>query len=136
MLCAKFGWNWASGSGEEDFLIFSITITFSLLSPLGKGRRPSFEESWIPSTQGCSVPSLVEISPVVLEKKLKMWKVYRRTDRQTDRPTDGQTDNRQKVIRKAHLSFQWAEKNCVVKSNEDLSIIWSRNFESDHNHPR
>mgnify|MGYP003688421365 CR=1 FL=1 len=22
MLCAKFGWNWASGSGEEDFLKF------------------------------------------------------------------------------------------------------------------
>ena len=36
------------------------------------------------------MPSLVEIGPVVLEKKSKIGKVYRRTDRQTD----GQTDRR------------------------------------------
>ena len=44
---------------------------------------------------------MVEIAPVVLEKKMKIWKVYRRTD------NDGQ-----QVIRKAHLSFQlrWAKK--------------------------
>ena len=30
------------------------------------------------------MPSLVEIGPVVLEKKSKIGKVYRRTDRQTD----------------------------------------------------
>ena len=29
----------------------------------------SFEETWIPFTQGCFVPSLVEIGSVVLEKK-------------------------------------------------------------------
>mgnify|MGYP003684357691 CR=1 FL=1 len=63
------------------------------------------------------MPSLVEIGPVVLEKKMKMWKVYRRTDRQTDRQTDGQTDGQtddgRQVIRKAHLSFQlrWAKKS-------------------------
>ena len=47
---------------------------------------------------------------VVLEKKMKMWKVYRLTDRQTD-------DGRQ-VIRKAHLSFQlrWAKnEKCMFK---------------------
>ena len=27
-------------------------------------------------TKECFVPSLVEIGPVVLEKKMKMWKVY------------------------------------------------------------
>ena len=56
------------------------------------------------------MPSLVEIGPVVLEKKSKIGKVYRRTDRQTDRQTDGQTDGQtdagRKAIRKAHLSFQ------------------------------
>ena len=31
---------------------------------------------------GCFVPSLVEIDPVVFEKKLKIGKVYRQTDRQ------------------------------------------------------
>ena len=57
------------------------------------------------------VPRLVKIDSVVLEKKMKMWKVYRQTDRQMDRQTD---DGRQ-VIRKAHLSFQlrWAKKNTV-----------------------
>ena len=36
-----------------------------------------------PLTHGCFVLSLVEISPVVLEKEMKMWKVYRRTDSRT-----------------------------------------------------
>ena len=49
----------------------------SLLSPFGKGDSPSFEQTWIiHSTQGCFVPSLVEIGPVVLAKKKKMWNVY------------------------------------------------------------
>ena len=35
-------------------------------------------------TKGCFVPSLIEIGEVVLEKEMKMCKVYRRTDgRQT-----------------------------------------------------
>ena len=38
------------------------------------------------------VPSLVEFGPLVLEKKSKIGKVYRRTDRQTDRQTDRRTD--------------------------------------------
>ena len=106
MLSAKFGWNWSSGSWEEGFIKFcQCNFTISPLSPLGEERGPAFEQTWIPSTQGCFVPSLVEIGQVILEKKLKMWKVYRRTDRQT-------TDDRQQVIRKAHLSFQlrWAKK--------------------------
>ena len=37
----------------------------------------SFEQA-----QGCIVPSLVEIGPVVLEKMMKMWKVYDNEDRQ------------------------------------------------------
>ena len=57
-----------------------------------------FELTWIPFTQGCFVPSLVEIGPVVLEKRMKMWKVYRQTYRQMD----GQTT----MIRKAHFSYQ------------------------------
>ena len=38
------------------------------------------------------MPSLVEIGPVVLEKKSKIGKVYRQTDGRTDKQTDGQTD--------------------------------------------
>ena len=47
MLCAKFGWNWRRGSGEEDFQISSIYFrSFVIISP-EKGRGPSFEQTWI-----------------------------------------------------------------------------------------
>ena len=49
------------------------------------GNNLPLEQTWTPSTQGCFVPSLVEIGPVNLVKKMKMWKVYRQTERQTDR---------------------------------------------------
>ena len=38
MLCAKFSWNWLSGSGEEDFLILSMFFPyFCNYLPLEKG---------------------------------------------------------------------------------------------------
>ena len=71
-----------------------IFIIFQL-SPLWEGHGPSFEETGIPFTQGYFVPSLVEIGPVVLEKKMKCEKFTdRQTDIQTDRRMDGQTDDR------------------------------------------
>ena len=87
---------------KKVFKVCQCIFPISLLSPFRKGLGPSFEQTWIPNTQGCFVPSLVEIGPVVLEKKMKMWKVYRQMDRQRDR----QTDDGQQGIRKAHLSFQ------------------------------
>ena len=54
------------------FKIGQSILAISLLSPLGKGRGPSFEQTWIPINQGCFVPSLVEISPVVLKKIFKV----------------------------------------------------------------
>ena len=44
-------------------------FTISLLSPLGKGHDPTFEQTWFPIDQGCFVPSLVEIGLVILKKK-------------------------------------------------------------------
>ena len=75
MRCTKFIWNWPSGSTEEDFLNFVYAI--SLLSFLEKRRGPIFEQTW---TQGCFVPS-GWIGPVVLVKKIKMWKF--KTDERT-----------------------------------------------------
>ena len=69
----------------------------------------SFEQIWIPFTQGCFVPSLVEISPVVLEKKMKMCKVYRQTDRQT-------TDNRWSE------KLTWAFSSGELKSMSDAAV--------------
>ena len=34
MICAKFGWNWPSGSGEDFFLIFSAFLHFRYYLPL------------------------------------------------------------------------------------------------------
>ena len=53
MLCAKFGLNWPSGSGEEDFLNFvNVFSLFRNYFPLRKGRSPLFEQTRISSTQG------------------------------------------------------------------------------------
>ena len=48
-LC-HFGWNWPFESGEEAFLLISSIYLFAIsqLSPLGKGRGSSFEQTWIP----------------------------------------------------------------------------------------
>ena len=62
-----------------------LNFVISLLSPLGKEHGPSFKQTSFPFTQGCFVPSLVDIGSVVVEKKMKMLKVYRWTDRRTDR---------------------------------------------------
>ena len=69
---------------RRRFLKFvNVFSLFPYYLPLENNWGPSFEQTWIPFTQGYFVPSLVEFGPVVLEK-MKMWKVYRQTDRQTD----------------------------------------------------
>ena len=56
---------------ERKFFKFRQCIfAISLLSPFGKRHFPSFERTRLPFTKGCFVPSLVEISPVVREKKI------------------------------------------------------------------
>ena len=45
-------------------------FTISWWSPLGKRLGPSFERTWIPFTQGCFITSVVNISQVVLERKI------------------------------------------------------------------
>jgi hypothetical protein len=72
IICIKFDWIWYAGSGEEDFYTFQCNFTLSLLSPLGEGLFPSFEQTYIPFTQEWFVPTLVKIGLVVLEKKSKM----------------------------------------------------------------
>ena len=42
----------------------------SSLSPLDKERDPLYVQTWIPFTQRCIVPSLVQIGPVVLERRI------------------------------------------------------------------
>ena len=94
---------------KKIFKFCQCIFAISLLSPLGKGQGPSFEQIWIPLTQGCFVPRLVEIDPVVQEKMNNVKSL------QTDGQTEGQTDDGRQVIRKAHLSFQlrWAKINAL-----------------------
>ena len=76
MLCVKFGWNWLSGSGEEDFWISSMYFRhFLIISPW---KRPG-SHMWTtlnPLYPRMLCAILVEIGPVVVKNNLKMWKVY------------------------------------------------------------
>ena len=74
MLCTKFGWNWQSGSGIEDFWkFFPIIFNISLIISPWRRHGFSFVQTWNPSTQKCFMPSLVEIGPVVLEEIFKYF---------------------------------------------------------------
>lgn len=59
---------------------------------LNKGLALYYKQIRIPFQYEYYVPSLVKIGPVVFKKKLKMFVVYRWTDRRTN--TDGQTNGR------------------------------------------
>ena len=62
------------------------------------------------------MPSLVEIGPVVLEKKLKVWKVYRRTDRR-------QTTGDQKSS-SGELKMSRQQIGSRISSWTDIIIDW------------
>ena len=49
---------------------------------------PLFKQSWISFTRECFVPNLVEIGPVVLEKKMKMRKVHDNSNDNDDNNND------------------------------------------------
>ena len=90
---------------KKIFKRCQFILIISKLSPLWEGLGLSFEQTWIPFTKGYFVPISVEICPVVLEKKVKMWKIYRRTD--------SQTVDRGQVIRK----LSWAFSSDELKRN-------------------
>ena len=108
ILCVKFGWNWPSSSSDEEFYKLSIHYYyFPIISPLGRAWPL---ESPSPRDTLCQF----EIGPVVLVKKINMWKVYGQMNVQTD---DGWQLNR-----KAHLSFQlrWAKNLLTIESKPSL----------------
>ena len=76
MQCGRFGWNWSSGSWEEDFLNVSMYFCDFVIISLWKRAGPSFEQTWIPFNQGCFMQSLVEIGPVVHEEKIFFSSMY------------------------------------------------------------
>ena len=142
MLCAKFGWIWLSGSGE-DFKFHQCVFAIPLISPLGNGCGPSFEQNLNPLYLRRLCAKFYWNWHIVQEKKIFVissmyfrnfviifpWKSacssfeHWRTDR---RRTPGS-------IRKVHLSFQhmWAKKHyqCVfLMILFRLSYSWSPVF--------
>ena len=56
-------------------LILVILMLILMLLNLNTGYADADTDLCSLCCEGCFVPSLVEINPVVLEKKMKMWKV-------------------------------------------------------------
>ena len=55
---------------EKIDIFCKCILAILLLSPLGKRHGPSFKQTWIPFIQGKVVPSLVEIGPMLLDRKI------------------------------------------------------------------
>ena len=82
MLCAKFGWNWPSGSGEnENVKNLKADGRIDDGRQIIRKAQLSYQLRW--AKKGVALYliklQLVEIGPVVLEKS-QIWKVYRLTD--------------------------------------------------------
>ena len=97
MLCAKFGWNWLSGSGEEDFLISSMYFRYFIIISPWKRVGPFI---WT---------NLNPLHPRMLCAKFG-WNWPSGSWEEVENRKSLQTD-RQQAVRKAHLSFQlrWAK---------------------------
>ena len=101
---------------EKIFKVSLIYFRYVLLSPLGKGWGPSFEQTWIYFTKECSVLSLAKIGPVALEEKKKIWKVYKDDDNNDGQPTNCDQN----------LLLRWAKKHMNTKRY--MSIIKTMHF--------
>ena len=69
ILCAKFDWNWLSGSRDEFSNLLMYFCFFLIISPWNR-MGPSFEQ---PFHQKLLCAKFLEIGPVVLEKKINIY---------------------------------------------------------------
>ena len=113
MLCANFGWNWLSASGEEDFLILSMYLHYFVIISPWKRAGPFIWRNLNP------------LHPRMLCAKFG-WNWLSGSGEEDENVKSLQTDRRRddgrQVIRKAHLSFplRWAKNDSV---SSQLSII-------------
>ena len=70
MLCNKFGKNWPSGSGEDDFSNLLMYFRYFVIISPRKRKYPFISINLNHFTQGYFVPSFIEIGQLVLEKKI------------------------------------------------------------------
>ena len=92
MLCAKFGWNWLSGSGEEDFIISSMYVcSFVNISPW-KRAGPFIWTNLNPFHPMMQCAKLGWNWPSGSGDEIENVKSF--TDGRTDGRTNGRTDRR------------------------------------------
>ena len=88
------------------FLNLSMYFRYFVIISPWKRMGHLFEQTWILFTQRCFVQSLVEIGSVVLEKRMKKWKVY------VNNYDDNDDDDRQRTNFKQKIDpwLRWAKK--------------------------
>ena len=80
MLCAKFGWNGPGGSWEEDSHVSPMYFRYFVIISPWKRLLPFFCSNLNPLYPGMFCAKFPWNWPGVLKKKkMKKWKVYRRT---------------------------------------------------------
>ena len=99
MLCAKFGWNWPSGSGE-DFKICQWISQFRNYLPLEKGGAHHLNKFEFSSPKDALCQVWLKLGQWFWRRRWKCEKFTMTTTMMTD------------LIRKAHLSsrFRWAKR--------------------------
>ena len=104
---------------EKKFLKFvNILSLCSYHLPFEKGVTLKH----IPFTQVCFVPSLVEIGQVVLEKKMKIWKINRWTEWQTNRRTTEKRQSEKLTFISGEVKNYFA--SCLASSVLKLGTVW------------
>ena len=124
ILCGKFGLNWSSGSGEEDFLIPSIYFhSFVIISPW----KRAWSYNWINWN-----PLHQRMLCTKFGWNLALWFWRRRKCEKftitTTTTTTPKTDNGLIVIRK-NFRLRWAKKGRANRDGLDIvsgyiKVIW------------
>ena len=116
MLCAKFGWNWPSGSG--DFLKFvNVFLQFRNYHPLEKGGALHLNKLESPSHKNALCKVWLKLARWFWRRRWKCEKfMMTTTTTTTTSSTTTTADNGQILIRKAQLSFRlrWAKKEIHI----------------------
>ena len=120
MLCAKFVWNWSSGSGEEDFLNFvNVFLLYRNYLPLEKGGALHLHKLESPSPKDALCQVLLKLAQWICRRRWSCEKFMPTTT------TTTMTDNGQVLIRKAHLSLQLRWAKTSLKSAAFQKHHWS-----------
>ena len=125
MLCANFGWNWLSGSGEEDFLISSMYFHYFVFISPWKRAGPFIWTNLNPlhPRMLCAKFGWNWPSGSGEDENVKSLQTDRQTDRKTDRRTDGGTD-RQTPDDRWSEKLTWAFSSGELKRDWDFYHTW------------